>query len=324
MDVVDGKKRKKDNTYINRSDPMLLTGSSGLFSLTKRVELEYEFNPQTDDAKFQIANIKFFNDPLSDPNYLMMLAMTMSPSEIAKKFKRPKVELLNISCHFSQSSYMTNGIHFASLVNDSSGFEQQIVDIFDKDPGVPEGLFYSGRPLIPTIGELDAGSKGPIYRRDWPDQIKFFEAQYYRQYTAYDHPIEEKISLKIGKKNLTTEGTIVGELEEDVTLETEQDEDVDVTGNDTTYHPIFRYNTVGKPVQKMDYTDGAGHGQFLKGNNLVVAYIHRGTYSDENDTAKPLLRLYITYRTHYVEMLEEEINRLLEEQNNVDYGTDLA
>lgn len=313
MDAVDGRGKSSKSTYVGRQDPDMLTGQSGLFTLCKRVNYKANLQSADENWDFTQFSIDFFNDPLSDPNYLMMLAMTMGTKKLSETFKRPKVEIISIMNTFSPPGLgCPEGAAF-SEGTDSLQFAQAMLDCFDESV-IPQGvLFKTRQPPLPSAGVYEDDYQY-CYKRVNEGGIKIFDHDYYVHTTTIKEP-EAEPSIKVSKVKSTTEGEITGEIEEDVVCETEQDEDAKV--NADVLYLLSETAQLGNLTKTVDFTDGAGHGQFLKGSTIMVQTAQiAGRWGEKAVPPDVEGRLEIKYRVHYVKLMEDEINRLIEEQNN--------
>jgi len=288
-DVVDGRKRKvhhrrhdygpaSKRTFIKTVDPLNLTGKSGLFVLQKQFNIAFQAVYVGTQEDFPVENgedycirdqLSFFNDPLTDPNFLMMIAM----QGLEKKIKRPKIELLRVVGQVSGAASQLR-----ELVN-STYQDKKFIAICDHigpigvtlEGSATSNLQYGpvamgNRNEQPTITQVRIGADAlPIFQYETNTQMNFGEVE---------------------PDNYNFASTLY------------QDRPCDFT---------------------YDFTDGAGHGLLLDNNALqvVTGWFVGGNQAQVtmNDDLEVKTRISFIYRVHYVELLQDEINALLERQN---------
>lgn len=293
LDVVDGRKRRvhhrrndfgpaSKRTFIKTVDPLNLTGKSGLFVLQKQFNIAFQAVYIGEQDEFPVENgedycirdqLPFFNDPLTDPNFLMMIAM----QGLEKKIKRPKVELLRVVGQVS-------GAGSKLRQNPVSGYYQDKKFLAICDHVGPIGVTLEGSAESNiTYGPVTMGDRNEnptlTQVRIGADALPIFQYEVNMQGQHSDTIEREDVFYNYSENNW-------------------QDRPCD-----------FNY----------DFTDGAGHGLLLDNNALqvVTGWFVSGNdaQTEHNGDLEVKTRISFIYRVHYVELLQDEINALLERQN---------
>ena len=366
FDSVDGPKKRRasrtsKDTIIGRKDPLKLTGKSGLFVLQKYLDLPFEtVEWKDDDWKVTSFKMNFYNDPLEDPNFLMMIAMQFSPKEIQKKFRKPKIELLRAVITFPETNY------FHDYESDmSANWVQYYASIIDAkvEPDVevvktPQNVFPSYNPITDSeyldYIRFEEGTQKIL-------EARFMEAAYWPGNASNSGEMKMKATLTgeitapeaeitFPEGNLSgdivNEGALAGvigiqEVGVDVTVNSTGDKvisfadpgalkfsgpfvaelEMEPPGNISWELPnaasgIPMFYRKGKQIQEFKFSDGAGHGLLLENLSLVLNTLMVGEMQGASKYGlTPLGKVQFVYRVHYVDLLEEEINELIERQN---------
>lgn len=214
--------------------------------------------------------LPFFNDPLTDPNFLMMIAM----QGLEKKIKRPKVELLRVVGQVSSAASQLRQTPVSGTYQD-----KKFLAICDHIGPIGVTLEGSATSNL-QYGPVDLGNRN-------------------------ENPTITQVRIGADALPIFQYETNVQMVHSDTVEDT-------YNFNEKIYQDRpsnFEY----------DFTDGAGHGLLLDNNALqvVTGWFVGGNQAQvtENDDLEVKTRISFIYRVHYVELLQDEINALLERQN---------
>ena len=325
------------------------------------MDLPFETVHQADED-WNVVSFKmnFYNDPLEDPNFLMMIAMQFSPKEIQKKFRKPKIELLRAVIHFPENNFLHD------YESDMSGnWVQYYCNILDaKDEPDVEVVktpvaFPSFKPIANTRyldyvrfeeGTVKLLEARMIEAAFWPaNAANSGEMTMKATLTGEIKAPEAEITFPQGNitGDIVSEGALAGaigiqECAVDVTVNNSGDKvvafedpgaikfsgpfvaelEMEPPGNISWELPnaasgIPMYYKKREKTQEFRFTDGAGHGLLLENLSLVVNTLMVGEMQGGPGTypQKTFGKVQFVYRVHYVDLLEEEINELIEKQN---------